>query len=85
MLIHQSEEFDHGEMARRDFIGLEHKTEDAYVRLSPEAFAVSAVWWMIARQYDPFAYLGALFLFEGLTPYLTAAIKPNLRASASKD
>jgi hypothetical protein len=85
MMVHQSEEFDHGEMARRDYVGLGHDIKDTYVRLSPEAFAVSAVWWMIARQRDPFAYLGALFLFEGLTPNLTSAVIGNLRAKGFDD
>jgi pyrroloquinoline quinone (PQQ) biosynthesis protein C len=48
--------------------------------MSPEAFAVAAVWWMIARRRDPFAYLGALYLFEGLTPTVTGMVKEKLRA-----
>lgn len=85
MLVHQSEELDHGEMARRDYVGLGQSINDTYGRMSPEAFAISAVWWMIARQRDPFAYLGALFLFEGLTPQLASAVIGNLRAKGFDD
>jgi hypothetical protein len=85
MLVHQAEEFDHGEMARRDYVALGNDIKDTFGRLSPEGFAVSAVWWMIARQRDPFAYLGALFLFEGLTPNLTSAVIGNLRAKGFED
>jgi hypothetical protein len=79
MLAHQGDEFDHGEMASRDYVGL--GGDEAIVkakRLSPESFAVSGVWWMMARQRDPFAYLGALYLFEGLTPTVTKLVKGNL-------
>jgi pyrroloquinoline quinone (PQQ) biosynthesis protein C len=81
MLVHQGDEFDHGEMALRDLVGL--GGSEALIRnkrLSPEAFAVSAGWWMIARLRDPFAYLGALYLFEGLTPTVTSLVKDKLRA-----
>ena len=81
MLAHQADEFDHGEMALRDFVGLggsEHVIRNK--RMSAEAFAVSAVWWMIAHQRDPLAYLGALYLFEGLTPTVTRLVKSKLKA-----
>lgn len=81
MLAHQADEFDHGEMALRDFIGLGgSETVARTERMSPEAFAVSGVWWMIVRQRDPFAYLGALYLFEGLTPTVTNLVKDKLKA-----
>ena len=80
MLLHQGDEFDHGEMALRDYVGLGGSEKNAREkRMSPEAFAVAAVWWMIAQKRDPFAYLGALYLFEGLTPTVTALIKQTLR------
>ena len=81
MLAHQGDEFDHGEMALRDFVGLGGSEAAARSkRMSPEAFAVAGVWWMIARRRDPFAYLGALYLFEGLTPTVTALVKEKLMA-----
>lgn len=81
MLAHQADEFDHGEMALRDFVGLGGLESEARKRrMSPEAFAVAGTWWMIVRQRDPFAYLGAVYLFEGLTPTVTALVKANLRA-----
>lgn len=80
MLIHQSDEWDHGEMALRDFVGLgEDETAARSRRMSPEAFAVAGVWWLIAGKRQPFAYLGALYLFEGLTPRVTAMVKSALR------
>lgn len=81
MLAHQGDEFDHGEMALRDFVGLGgSEVEARSKRASPEAFAVAGVWWMIARGRDPFTYLGALYLFEGLTPTVTGMVKEKLRA-----
>lgn len=81
MLSHQADEFDHGQMAARDLRGLgspEPRARDT--RLSPQAFAVAAVWWMIVHVRDPFAYLGALYLFEGLTPKVTELVKHQLRS-----
>jgi hypothetical protein len=79
MLTHQADEFDHGEMAFRDLIGLGVSEEEiTHERISPEAFAVASVWWMIVHARDPFAYLGALFLFEGLTPVVTQIVKGHL-------
>jgi hypothetical protein len=81
MLIHQADEFDHGEMALRDLVGFGFsEAEFRRKRMSPEAFAVAGVWWMIVQARDPFAYLGALFLFEGLTPAVTQMIKGRLRS-----
>jgi hypothetical protein len=79
MLIHQAEEWDHGEMAVRDYVNLGGR--EAYARtsrMSVTAFATAAHWRMLAHKRDPFAYLGALYLFEGLTPIVTGKVKPNL-------
>lgn len=79
MLLHQGDEWDHGEMALRDYVGMGGDEAAARAaRMSPEAFAVAGVWWMIAQQRDPFAYLGALYLFEGLTPTITGMAKGHL-------
>ena len=81
MLCHQAEEFDHGEMALKDYIALGGDEQSARrCRMSPASFAVSAVWWMIAKMRDPFCYLGALYPFEGLTPIVTSRVKPHLLA-----
>ncbi|MFN2317901.1 MAG: iron-containing redox enzyme family protein [Gemmatimonadales bacterium] len=86
MLIHQAEEWDHGEMARRDFLGLGGTEDEARTsRMSPTAFATAAFWRMLAHKREPFAYLGALYLFEGLTPLVTAAIKEPLKAKGLTD
>jgi hypothetical protein len=79
MLQHQVEEFDHGEMALRDYVAL--GGDEAFARAraaSPSAFAVSAVWTMIAEKRDPFLYLGAVYLFDALTPILAARTAGSL-------
>lgn len=79
MLHHQAEEWDHGEMAVRDYVGLGGAESDARQdRLSPTAFNTAAFWRMLAHKRDPYAYLGALYLFEGLTPIVTGMVKGNL-------
>ena len=80
MLRHQAEEFDHGEMALRDYVALGGSEDYARnrLRISDASFAVSAVWWMITKLRDPFAYLGALYPFEGLTPIISARVKAIL-------
>lgn len=87
MLRHQAEEFDHGEMAIRDYVAL-GGSEDFVrndLRISDASFAVSAVWWMITKLRDPFAYLGALYPFEGLTPIISARVKAILAGKRYPD
>lgn len=72
MLHHQVEEFDHGEMALRSYVGMGGNAESARARIqSPSAFAVAATWRNITHKRDPFLYLGAVYLFDGLTPLIT--------------
>jgi hypothetical protein len=80
MLRHQAEEFDHGEMALRDYVALGGNEDFArnLHRISPAAYSVAALWRMIAHERDPFAYLGALYPFEGLTPIVSERIKRAL-------
>jgi len=40
---------------------------------------------MIAHQRDPFAYIGALYLFEGLTPTVTGLVKERLREKGMQE
>jgi len=81
MLIHQAEEFSHGEMALRDYILL--GGDEKYAReqhlASPAAFSTMALWRMIQSHRDPFMYLGALYMFEGLTPIISGMVKPYLK------
>ncbi len=81
MLRHQAEELDHGEMAMRDYVAV--GGDESYARnvhrISPQSYAVAAVWRLIARNRDPFAYLGALYPFEGLTPIVSEMAKQALR------
>jgi hypothetical protein len=76
MLVHQADEWDHGEMAARDLHGLGAARPTGLPTTT--AFATAAFWRMVAHKRLPFAYLGALYLFEGLTPLVTAAAKPSL-------
>ena len=79
MLRHQAEEFTHGEMALRDFRALGGDVEWARSqRPSPAAYAVASVWSFIAHDRDPFAYLGALYPFEGLTPQVSGGALETL-------
>jgi len=79
MLHHQAEEWDHGEMAVRDYVALGGKEADARsTRMSTTAFNTAAFWRMLAHKREPYAYLGALYLFEGLTPIVTGLVKGNL-------
>lgn len=83
MLRHQAEEFDHGEMAVRDYVALGGSEDYArhQHKMSMASFAVSAVWWMITKLRDPFAYLGALYPFEGLTPIVSQRVMAVLAKS----
>lgn len=87
MLHHQVEEFDHGEMALRDYKGFGGDEAFARARFqSPSSFAVAAVWNQFAHKRDPFMYLGAVYLFDGLTPVVTqraAAMLSSRKLSSS--
>ena len=78
MLVHQAEEWDHGEMAVRDHVGLGGREAEVRARRTPTAFATAAFWRMLAHKRMPYAYLGAIYLFEGLTPLVTGNVKPHL-------
>jgi hypothetical protein len=78
MLVHQAEEWDHGEMAVHDYVGLGGPGHEVRGRMTPTAFATAAFWQMLAHKRMPFAYLGAIYLFEGLTPLVTGNIKQHL-------
>jgi hypothetical protein len=79
MLHHQVEEFDHGEMAIRDYVALGGTETDVRGRAqSPSAFAIAAIWRNITHKRDPFAYLGAVYLFDALTPIVTDEVRVHL-------
>jgi pyrroloquinoline quinone (PQQ) biosynthesis protein C len=81
MLRHQAEEFTHGEMALRDYVRL--GGDEAWARqqrMTPASYAVASVWMFIAHERDPFAYLGALYPFEGLTPQVSGGARESLLA-----
>ncbi len=86
MLHHQVEEFDHGEMALRDYIALGGDEQFARNRrMSPSSFSIAAMWRMLCHMRDPFVYLGALYPFEGLTPIVSEKIKSILRTQGMTD
>ncbi len=79
MLHHQADEFDHGEMGLKDYVALGGDEAMARARrISPQSSAAAGVWWMMVHQRDPFAYLGAEYLFESLTPMLAERVQPFL-------
>lgn len=81
MLHHQAEEFDHNEMALRDYVGFGGNEVFARSRrTSPSSFAIAAVWNYIAAKRDPFVYLGAVYLFEALTPIVTEKVRHLFQA-----
>lgn len=72
MILHDLEEVDHGEMALADFVKLGGDESWARSRrITPESFVMSATVRMLAERESPFAYLGYMYLFEGMTPVLT--------------
>lgn len=59
-------------MALRDYVAYGGREEVARKRpQSPTSFAVSAVWRNFVHKREPFMYLGAIYLFEALTPIVT--------------
>lgn len=70
----QAEEFDHGEMALRDYVALggEEAIARDRTRMSPGALAVVGFWCALEHYRCPYAYLGALFLLEALTPQVAS-------------
>ena len=81
MLSSQADRFGVIDMALRDYVAL--GGDEAYVRdehrPSPAAFAVVSLWKTIADQRDPFAFLGALYPVECLTPIVSQRLKMVLQ------
>jgi hypothetical protein len=81
MIMHDLEEADHGEMALKDFVRL--GGDEAWARarrISPCSYVLGATCRLLAQQESPFAYLGYMYLFETLTPILTARLLDILKA-----
>jgi hypothetical protein len=79
MVRHLAEEFDHGEMALKDYVTLGGNEEQARAgRRSPGALAAGGIWWMLLHLREPFAYLGGMYLFETLTPIICERVQPTL-------
>jgi hypothetical protein len=79
MLRHLAEEFDHGEMALKDYVALGGDEAQARSRrMSPAALAAAGVWRMLLNLREPFAYLGGMYLFETLTPIVCERLQAAL-------
>ena len=80
MLGSQADRFGVIDMALRDYVAL--GGDEAYARdehrTSPAAFAVASLWKTVADQRDPFAFLGALYPVECLTPIVAQRLKEVL-------
>ncbi|NTY02429.1 iron-containing redox enzyme family protein [Deinococcus sp. JMULE3] len=80
LLHHQAEEFDHGEMAVRDYVGLGgHEATARGRRMTPAAFGIAALRRMMVHTRDWPAWLGSLYVVECSTPILTAFVKDHFR------
>ncbi|GHG32786.1 hypothetical protein GCM10017784_27990 [Deinococcus indicus] len=80
LLHHQAEEFDHGEMAVRDYVGL--GGDEALARgrrMTPAAFGIAALRRMMVHTRDWPAWLGSLYVVECSTPILTGFVKDHFR------
>ncbi|CCH55848.1 hypothetical protein BN8_05139 [Fibrisoma limi BUZ 3] len=81
LILHDLSEVDHGEMALKDFVKLGGDEQWARTRrMTPESLAMAATCRMIGQFENPFAYLGYMHLFEGLTPILTERAQGFLAA-----
>ena len=81
MLSSQADRFGVIDMALRDYVAL--GGDEAYARdghrTSPAAFAVASLWKTISDQRDPFAFFGALYPVECLTPIVALRLKVVLQ------
>lgn len=81
LMLHKVEEAEHGGWALRDYLALGGSEETArQARISPDTFAVTAVWWRMATIENPFGYLGAEYLFEYLTMLVGAPLVRTFRS-----
>ena len=82
----QVEEFDHGEMALRDYqiLGGDLNAAKSTLR-SPESLVATAVMRQLGEREHPFTYLGYMFLFERLTPIIIEKTGPALRAKGLRE
>lgn len=81
LLHHQAEEFNHGEMAISDYVGLGgDETLARGKRMTPGAFGIAALRRMMVHLRDWPAWLGSLYVVETSTPILTGLVKDSFRA-----
>ena len=81
MILHDLEEVDHGEMALQDYLKLGGDEHFARTRrLTPASLVMAATCRMIAERENPFCYLGYMYFFEALTPFLTERAQKLLAA-----
>ncbi|SMB77752.1 iron-containing redox enzyme family protein [Deinococcus hopiensis] len=81
LLHHQAEEFNHGEMAVSDYVGLGGDEAQARSkRMTPSAFGIAALRRMMVHLRDWPAWLGSLYVVETSTPILSGMVKDSFRA-----
>ncbi len=80
LLIHLADEADHGEIAFNNYVALggDKHYFDKHP-LTPSSFSVLSWWWGMFHSVNPFAYLGAMYVFEAITPAATADIVSGLK------
>lgn len=78
MILQQVEEVEHAEMARRDYLALGGVDDRA--PMSPESAAVAATCRFLGERGHPASYLGFMYLFEALTPMVSARVQHVMQA-----
>jgi hypothetical protein len=82
LVQHKAEEAEHGEWARRDYLALGGTAAGLAEPPSAATFAVAGVWWHLAQAEEPFGYIGAEYLFEKLTMFVTQELLEALKGRA---
>lgn len=82
----ESDEVDHGEIALRDYVALGgRETVARQHRMTPASFAFVGMWRELARAQSPYAYAGAMYSFEAMTPIFCEKVRDVLRARGFLD
>jgi hypothetical protein len=80
LMLHKIEEAGHNGWAFRDYQLLGGSVEYANsTPMNPACYAVTGVWWRMAVTENPYAYLGAEYLFEYLTMIVSQALVPMFK------
>lgn len=83
---HLADEAGHGDLAYDGYLSLGGDAQARQRGMSPGAFAIASMWWGLTHMADPFAYLGAIYLFEDATPKIGGRmIRRLLEAGLTKE